>query len=83
VNQTPLGQPAPVSQVTLLDVYSRQMEISATLAVIHEQLKAVPDHELRIRHLEAGWAKLLGAAVAVSTIVSALGTWLTLMLAHH
>jgi hypothetical protein len=29
------------------------MEIAATLASIHEQLKAIPDHEQRVRHLEA------------------------------
>jgi hypothetical protein len=57
--------------------------INAELAVIREQLKAVPDHEERIRLLEASRAKLIGAAVAVSATVSALGTWLGLVVAHH
>jgi len=76
-------QSASASPVTLLDIYTRQMEIGAALAVIHEQLKAVPDHEQRIRHLEASRAKLVGAAMAVSATVSALGTWLGLVVAHH
>jgi len=59
------------------------MEISAALAVIHVQLKTVPDHEERIRRLEASRAKLVGAAVAVSATVSTLGTWLGLVVAHH
>ena len=71
------------SPVTLLDIYTRQMEVSAALAVIHEQLKTVPDHEQRIRRLEASRAKLVGAAVAISATVSALGTWLGLVVAHH
>lgn len=76
-------QPAMASPVTLLDIYTRQMEVSAALAVIHEQLKTVPDHEQRIRRLEASRAKLVGAAVAISATVSALGTWLGLVVAHH
>lgn len=76
-------QPALASPVTLLDIYTRQMEIGATLAVIHEQLKAVRDHEERIRRLEASRAKLVGATIAVSATVSALGTWLGLVVAHH
>jgi hypothetical protein len=76
-------QPAPTSSVTLLDIYTRQMEIGASLAVIHEQLKAVRDHEERIRRLEASRAKLVGATFAVSATVSALGTWVGLVVVHH
>jgi hypothetical protein len=83
MSEIPSVQPALASPITLLDIYTRQMEISAALAVIHEQLKAVPDHEQRIRRLEASRAKLVGAAVAVSATVSALGTWLGLVIAHH
>lgn len=83
MSEMPPAQPALASSVTLLDIYTRQMEIGATLAVIHEQLKAVRDHEERIRRLEASRAKLVGAAVAVSATVSALGTWLGLVVVHH
>lgn len=69
--------------VTLLDVYTRQVEMGATLAVIHEQLKAIPDHEARIRILEASRSKLIGAAVAVSAAVSGVGTWLGIVLTHR
>jgi hypothetical protein len=71
------------SPVNLLDIYSRQLETSAALEVVREQLKAVPDHEQRMRRLEASQAKLFGAAVAVSATVSALGTWLGLVAIHH
>jgi len=83
MTEVPSVQPALASPITLLDIYVRQMEISVTLAVIHEQLKAVPDHEQRLRRLEASRAKLVGAAAAVSATVSALGTWLGLVLTQH
>jgi hypothetical protein len=83
MTEMPSTQPSLVSHVTLLDIYTRQMEIGATLAVLHEQLKAVPDHEQRIRRLEASRAKLIGATLAVSATVSALGTWVGLVLGHH
>ena len=76
--QHPLAAP-----VTLLDIFTRQIEMGASLAIIGEQLKAVADHEQRIRGLEASRAKLIGAAVAVSATVSALGTWLGLVIGRH
>jgi hypothetical protein len=75
--------PIPATPVTILDVYAKQVEMGAQLAVIHEQLKALPDHEARIRVLETARAKLLGAAMAVSAIVSAGVTWIGLGLTHH
>jgi hypothetical protein len=83
MSEKPPVKPALVSPVSLLDIYTRQIEISAALAVVHEQLKTVPDHEQRIRRLEASRAKLVGAAVAVSATVSALGTWIGLVAVHH
>jgi hypothetical protein len=80
MTEMPTVQPA---SATLLDIYARQVEISADLAVIREQLKAIPDHEQRIRILEASQAKLIGAAVAGSAIMSMLGTWIGLAIAHH
>jgi hypothetical protein len=77
--------PAPVAAapVTLLDIYTRQVEMGAQLAVIHEQLKAIPDHETRIRALERFRFSLLGAAIAVSAAVSGLGTWVGLAVTQH
>ena len=79
------GQDGPMmsAPVTLLDIYTRQVEMGAQLAVIHEQLKAIPDHEKRIRVLEAAKAKLIGAAVAISAVISAGGTWLGYAVTHH
>lgn len=75
--------PMPATPVTILDVYTRQVEMGATLAVIHEQLKAIPDHETRLRKLEASWARIIGAAIATAAAVSAAGTWIGLALTHH
>jgi hypothetical protein len=78
--------PAPVvpqAPVTILDVYTKQVELGAQLLVIHEQLKAIPDHETRIRRLEEAKSRIYGAAAAISVIVSAAGTWIGFMLSHH
>lgn len=83
MSEIPPTQPDLASPATLLDIYTRLAKISGGLDVIHEQLKDIPDHEQRLRRLEASRAKLIGAAVAVSATVSALGTWLGLVLAHH
>ncbi len=75
-----LLQSAPV---TILDVYTKQIELGAQLAVIHEQLRAIPDHESRLRALERFRFTLMGAAIAVSAAVSGVGTWLGLMISRH
>jgi hypothetical protein len=62
---------------------SRVRDTRGDLAVIHEQLKAVLDHEQRIRLLEASRWKLIGAAVTASATASVLGTLLTLVVVHH
>ena len=64
------------SPVTILDVYTKQVQLDGKLDLINERLQAIPDHEARLRVLEAGRAKLIGAALAVSTVVSAGGTWI-------
>lgn len=73
----------PTSPVTILDVFTKQVEMGAQLAVIHEQLKALPDHEQRIRALETAKAKLYGAAAAISMIVSGLATWIGIVVTRH
>jgi hypothetical protein len=69
-------QPAmAAAPVTLLDIYTRQVEMGGQLAVIHEQLKAIPDHENRIRRLEEAKARIYGAAFAISAVTSVAGAW--------
>ena len=95
---TPPAPVIPQAPVTILDVYTEQIKLGAQLSVIHEQLKAIPDHEARIRTVEAVLppnlearlgslettkAKMIGAAVAVSALVSALGTWVGIALTRH
>lgn len=79
------GQPMqiPVAPVTLLDVYTRQIEMTGKLELIQDRLNAIPDHENRIRMLEASKFKLYGAAVTLSVVGSAMGTWIGIVLSHH
>lgn len=73
----------PTAPVTILDVFTKQVEMGAQLAVIGEQLKAIPDHENRIRVLEAARAKLMGAATFAGLFAGSLGTWLILVITHN
>jgi hypothetical protein len=57
-------------------------EISAQIAVMTEQLKAVPDHETRLRSLEKFQFKTVGAAVVISALFSGLGTWIEIITTH-
>lgn len=68
---------------TLLDIYTRQVEMGGQLDLINLRLAAVPDHEQRLRALEAARWRLAGVAVGVSAVVSAAGTWLGVLLARH
>lgn len=76
-------EPEVGSLVRLVDVFAKQIEMGSQLAIITEQLKAIPDHEARIRVLEGAKAKLIGGAMAVSAIVSGLGTWIGAGILHH
>jgi hypothetical protein len=73
----------PQAPVTILDVYTKQIELAGDLKLIRQQLEAIPDHEGRIRRLEDARAKMIGAAVAVSALVSGLGTWIGVVLTRH
>jgi hypothetical protein len=73
----------PAAAVTILDVYTKQVELGGQLDLINERLKQLPDHEARIRVLESARAKMFGAAVAVSCVVSAGGTWAGIVITHH
>lgn len=77
---TSLPSSVPQAPVTILDVYVKQIELAASLGQIHEQLKAIPDHEGRIRRLEETRARLIGASVGVSALVSGAATWLGIIL---
>jgi hypothetical protein len=73
----------PQAPVTLLDIYTRQVEMGAQLAVIHEQLKAIPDHEQRIRLLEAARAKVWGAAAVLGAVGGGGAAWIALAVSHR
>jgi hypothetical protein len=73
----------PAAPVTLLDIYTRQIEMAGQLTLINDRLNAIPDHEQRIRVLEASRARLYGAAVTLSVVGSAAGTWIGIVLGHH
>jgi hypothetical protein len=64
---------------TMAQILLKQGEMGTQLAIISEQLKAVPDHEQRIRVLEQSRARIAGAAITaagVGAAVSAIGTWI-------
>jgi hypothetical protein len=83
VTQLPPQPPLPVAPVTLLDIYTRQVEMGAQLAVIHEQLKAIPDHEQRIRVLERAKATVWGAAAALGAVCGGGAAWIALAVTHR
>ena len=53
---------------TLAQILLKMGEMGNQLAAIGEQLKALPDHENRIRGLEAAKAKLIGASAATGLL---------------
>jgi hypothetical protein len=63
--------------IRLADLYAKQIETTTKLAVIAEQLQAIPDHEARIRALErwrysmpiALLAALASAGAAIASAV--------------
>jgi hypothetical protein len=73
----------PVAPVTLLDVFAKQVEMGAQLAIIHEQLRTIPDHEARIRVLEAAHSKVFGAAVVLGALAGGGAGWIALAIARH
>jgi hypothetical protein len=67
-----MNAPAPDSNSMLAQILIKQGEMGTQLAVITEQLKAVPDHENRIRSLER-WRyglPLAGVLAIGSTAIS-------------
>ena len=64
---------SPSPDPTIAQVLLKLGEMSTTLAVICEQLKAVPDHEARIRKLEQWRYGLpLSGVLAVASIALSL-----------
>jgi hypothetical protein len=63
--------PDETSAALLAQILSKQAEMGIQLAVIGEQLKSVPDHEVRLRALER-WRYALPASV-LAALVSAAG----------
>lgn len=79
----PAQQPVIAAPVTIVDVFAKQIEMGGQLAVIHEQLKAIPDHENRIRVLEAARARLAGACLVIGALGGGGAAWIALVLAHR
>lgn len=57
-------------------------KISTQIAVMDERVKAIPDHESRIRLLEAAHLKLLGGSLALSVVAGGGAGWIALLLAR-
>lgn len=74
---------APARDASMDTMLLAMGEIKTQLAVISEQLKAVPDHENRIRVLETARAKAYGAAVASGILSSSVGGIIIWALSRH
>jgi hypothetical protein len=79
--------PIPTGAVTTADLYREIREISAnqtkTLVMLDLAAKTDSDHEVRLRAVEAFRYKALGAAAAVSAVVSVLVVYLSNLHAGH
>jgi hypothetical protein len=60
----PPGDDATAAVITMAAVYGEQVKMSAQLAVISDRLGQLPDHEVRLRKLEAWKYALPPAALA-------------------
>ena len=76
-------QPVPVAQITVVDVFAKQVEMSVQLAVIGKQLEVLPDHEQRIRVLELARAKMWGAAAVLGALCGGGAAWIALAVSHR
>lgn len=82
--EIPVPAPLPAAAtVSMLDVFAKIVEMHATLAVISEQLKQLPDHEQRLRALEAARARLAGACLTVSALAGGGAGWAALALSRR
>ena len=67
-------EPQAGATIRLVDVFAKQIEMGAQLAVITEQLKQIPDHEQRIRALER-WRYSLPLAMVAGVGSAAVSVW--------
>ena len=76
----------PAGAVTTADLYREMIgmrtDVVRSLTMLDIAAKRDNDHEARLRTVEAFRYRVLGAAVAVSVVTSALGTWIGYNI-HH
>jgi hypothetical protein len=73
----------PVATVSVLDVFTKVVEMQVELAKINERLADVPDHEVRLRVLEQAKAKVYGGAAVIAAVMGSGAGWVVLAVAHH
>lgn len=85
MSHSDIGQPPgyPVATVSVLDVFTRVVEMQVELATIRAALADLPDHEVRLRVLESAKAKVYGAAIALGAVAGGGASWIALALAHR
>lgn len=76
-----MAAPGGEGTVRLVDVYAEQIKAVAQLAVIAEQLKMLPDHEIRIRALER-WRYALPASIFLA-VASGVAGIIEIILSRH
>jgi hypothetical protein len=72
--------PTVVATLGLIDIYKTQIEMQSQLAVINAKLEDLPDHEARLRVLEAAKAKIYGIAIALGALAGGGAGWIALAL---
>jgi hypothetical protein len=82
-DQQPPPAVLPVATVSVLDVFTKVIEIQLQLAKIQEQLADLPDHEVRLRMLEQAKAKMYGGAAVIAAIMGSGAGWVVLAVSHH
>lgn len=75
MTQPPQQVAVSAAQITVVDVFAKQIEMGAQLAVITEQLRAIPDHEQRIRALERFRFTVAGLSTIGGIIAGLAGYW--------
>lgn len=73
------GETAAAAVITMAAVYGEQIKMGAQLAVITDRLGQLPDHESRLRKLEA-WKYALPPAMLTGLGSFALSVW---TIVHH
>lgn len=75
--------PQLVATISIVEIFTKVVEIQVELGKINERLNDIPDHEARLRIVEQTRARLYGGCVVIGTIAGGGAGWLAVALAHR